>query len=387
MKVLVITNLYPLPWEPNRATFNRQQLEVLGIENDVNVLIPVPWPLWFRNRKLLEARKHKGIAINYSNYLYIPRVLRSTYGITLALSLLSRWRFIKRLNPDILILSWGYPDAVAVSLLNLLLKIPAVVKVHGSDINVHAGFLLRRIQIRWAMARAYSVIAVSQDLGRKVARLGISPEKVRVIYNGVDKSLFRPIDRLSSRKRLKLDGGNDIILYVGNLKLEKGCLDLLEAFHRVAERNNNARLIYIGSGPQLNEIKNKIRDLDLSARVRLVGSIAHKELPDWMSAVDLVVLASHNEGVPNVLLEAMSCGKPVVATRVGGIPEVVPSYCGFLVEVGDQEGLADAMDQALKQNWDSRKIVESTAVYTWESNLEQIKACLKDAVISGERTG
>ena len=108
----------------------------------------------------------------------------------------------------------------------------------------------------------------------------------------------------------------------------------------------------------------------------------HAALPDWFRAADLLCLPSHNEGVPNVVLEAMACGTPVVATQVGGLPEVVPAHAGRLVPLGDRAALADALAQAAAQAWDHAAIAEHARGFNWETNIDRLDAILRQAVRS-----
>jgi len=154
--VLVITNLYPYPWEPNRAVFNRQQFEKLAEISNVKIIVLVPWTSVAGNTARLKKTKKNNVEIDYCTYLYPPKIGRSLYPLFIFLSLLAHYRKIKLFRPDCMLLSWAFPDAVAGTLLAKLLKIPSIIKVHGSDINVHAQIKERRVQIKWAMQYAKS---------------------------------------------------------------------------------------------------------------------------------------------------------------------------------------------------------------------------------------
>jgi glycosyltransferase involved in cell wall biosynthesis len=111
--------------------------------------------------------------------------------------------------------------------------------------------------------------------------------------------------------------------------------------------------------------------------VSLVGKVAHELLPDWFAACDLFCLPSHNEGVPNVVLEAMACGVPVLATRVGGIPEVVPEFAGVLVPVQDGPALAAALSAALARTWDTQRIAAHARSFSWDTNIDRVMDLLQ----------
>lgn len=379
MKVLVLTNLFPTPWDPLRGTFNRQQFERLGRRHALEVLTAVD----FRER--LRAPRGSvevpGLRTDHFVFVYPPRVGRALHAACwLASLLLQRGRRLRAAGYDCILASWGYPDAVAAGWLARLLGIPYVVKVHGSDLNVQATHALRRPQIAASLRGAAAVVAVSRALAGKAVALGADERRVHTLYNGVDGSRFTPGDKAAARARLGLGMDGPLVLYVGNLKQSKGCLDLLEAFAVTQPAQPQARLVYVGEGPCRAPLLARAWELDIEARVRLAGAMPHAVLPDWFRAADLLCLPSHNEGVPNVVLEAMACGTPVVATRVGGIPEVVPNHAGRLVPLGDAAALADALAAALAQEWNHDAIAAHARGFNWEANIDQLDAILQQAV-------
>lgn len=377
MKILILTNLFPLPWEPNRAAFNRQQFESLAQDCEVKVIVVVSFIDFLRNYGQTGRHTRNRIDVEYLCYFYIPGFARFTYATTLFVTLLFKLRQIHKFTPDCALLSWAYPDAVAGSVIARLLKIPTVIKVHGSDINMHAQKKWRAGQILWSMRKAAAVLSVSRDLAEKVERLGVNREKLHVIYNGVDKTKFHPAARSEARQALQITENREIVIFIGNLKPDKGCNDLVEAFSRLALIRNSVDLYYIGSGSSGEFIKAKAASFGLSDRVHMLGSIDHDKLPLWISACNLVALPSHNEGVPNVLLESMACGIPVVATRIGGIPEVVPPEAGILCQPRDIAGLVKALNDGLDRNWNSQAIVGSVSKYSWENNRREVLDLLK----------
>ncbi len=377
------TNLYPLPWEPGRASFNRQQFHFLADNFDISVKVPVAWTqlLAPKAKKQVESVPDDKLSTHYFAYFFIPKIMRWSYGITQFISALSLIPELKGKNkPELILATWAFPDAMAAMLLGKVLKIPVLVKVHGSDINENSLITGVKCQIAWVFKRAAGVICVSQDLADKVKRLGASPETTQLVYNGVDTTKFLPQSQLQCRQQLKLNSDQKIILYVGNLKPAKGCVDLLEAFVQLNKQQAETVLVYVGSGACEQQIKQRALQLQLNEQVLLAGSRPHDSLPMWMNAADVVTLPSHNEGVPNVLLEAMACGKPVVATRVGGIPEIVPDFAGLLVEKQEPESLSDALQQALIQTWDKSRISGHAKQFTWDNNISQITQMIEQAI-------
>jgi glycosyltransferase involved in cell wall biosynthesis len=201
-----------------------------------------------------------------------------------------------------------------------------------------------------------------------------------VIYNGVERARYRPRPRDESRRRLGIETEAPTVVFVGNLKPVKGLEFLLAAFATLREKTTGARLHLIGRGPLEADLRKTVIDAGLDDAVRLEGEQSPAEVARWMSAADLVCLPSVNEGVPNVLLEAMACGTPVVASDVGGIPEIVdPGACGYLVAPGDPRELADALERALGREWDREQIRRRTDRFTWERNAALLLGVLSNA--------
>jgi glycosyltransferase involved in cell wall biosynthesis len=191
------------------------------------------------------------------------------------------------------------------------------------------------------------VVAVSQDLARRVVELGVVPERVRVIYSGVNVGLFHPGSAAQARSRLGLEQGEPVVLFVGNLVPVKGIDVLIDGLARLASECVSFRAYLIGEGPLRGALARRITEQGLESRVRLCGSLSHEQLPDWYRAASVVVLPSRSEGVPNVLLESVACGTPFVASRVGGIPELAHLGNNALVPPGDPAALAGAIRDRL----------------------------------------
>lgn len=378
LKILILTNLFPTPWDPLRGAFNRQQFERLGQHHDIDVLTAVD----FRER-LHGIRGEVSVGnlrTDHFTFFYPPRFGRSLHAMTWLLSLwLQRGRRMRAAGYDCMLVSWAYPDAAAAGWLARRLRIPYVVKVHGSDLNVQASYPLRRRQIRSALRGAGAVVAVSRALAEKAMAIGAAADRVHVIYNGVDSDRFAPGSRSEARTRLGLPSQGLLLLYVGNLKSSKGCLDLLEAFPALLAEQPLARLVYVGAGPCRDALLERAAALGCSDSVSLAGPVAHAALGDWFRAADLLCLPSHNEGVPNVILEAMACGVPVVATRVGGIPEVVPEYAGLLVSPRESASLSTALVEATAREWDSSRIAAHASGFRWDDNVARLSGILQAA--------
>ncbi|HRI17110.1 MAG TPA: glycosyltransferase [Burkholderiaceae bacterium] len=197
-------------------------------------------------------------------------------------------------------------------------------------------------------------------------------DRVKVIYNGVDPARFDRSDRRAARARLGIAADAVVVLFVGNLKPAKGCIELLDAFSRICPSDANLRLVFIGGGDARAVMERRVAASALGDRVRFEGRLEHGRLPDWFAAANVLCLPSHAEGVPNVILEAMASGLPVVATRVGGIPEVVPPFAGLLVPPRDGAALAEALQAVLGRAWDAACIAAHARQFTWENNIDSL---------------
>ena len=380
MRVLAITKIFPNLAEPLSAPFNRQQFAALARRCDLEVAATIPWfpgagllARWSSAGKLARVPRREqiaGISVTHPRTLFVPRLAHGTWGPLYAASIapgMLRYRG----KVDVVLGSWAYPDGFAAVIAAMLLGVPAVVKLHGSDINVMAKLPGPRRQTAWALSRAARVVAVSRALADEVAALGVPREQIAVVMNGVDPELFHVRDRAAARSALGLTGG-PLALYVGNLKPEKGVLDLARAWDKVARELPDARLAIVGGGPMREAL-----EAALPPRATLVGAQPLAQIPTWMAACDVVVLPSHIEGMPNAVLEALACGRRVVASAVGGVPDLITSDAlGALVPPHQPDALAAALTQALRAGYDPAHVAALGAHGGWEASAAALHAVL-----------
>lgn len=237
---------------------------------------------------------------------------------------------------DIIDAHYLYPDGVAAALLSKLLRKPLVITARGTDVNLIPEYRIPRQWILWAVKQASAIITVCQALKDRLVELGVPPQHVIVLRNGVDLNLFTPIDRDRKRKELALT--RHTIISVGHLVRRKGHDLVIQALEHLPETD----LLIVGGGEEEARLKSLVERMGLVQRVRFIGEVPHTELKNYYSAADLLVLASDREGWPNVLLESMACGTPVVATKVWGSPEVVlDRTAGLLVDSRSAQAIAD----------------------------------------------
>jgi glycosyltransferase involved in cell wall biosynthesis len=305
------------------------------------------------------------------------------YPACFGLSLLPELSRLRALEPECLLVTWGYPDAVGAAALNRALGLPLIIKAHGSDLNVHAVHPLHAAQLRWAARSAAAVVCVSEALRQRAITLGVPADKALAIRNGVDLERFKPLPRAEARRATGQAADRRTVLFVGNLLTTKGVRELFAAFERLARGRPELDLVLIGEGPDSAWVREQAASADLADRVRLVGRVPHAELAPWFNAADLTCLPSYNEGLPNVLHEAMACGIPCVATAVGGIPEVVSAVSGELVPVREVDALAAALSRVLDRRWDRDAMVAQAARFSWQRNFEAMAGVIDDAIASG----
>lgn len=388
LKILIITNLFPNNKEPNRGIFIKQEALELSKLCEIQVIAPIPWvpfslrflPQWSTNAQIKDQEIIENITTYHPRWLVIPKILRSLYGLLLFFSLLRTVRKIKRsFNFGIIYGHWIYPDGFACVLLARIFKVPVILHALGCDINQYSKFFLRKIQIAWSLKNADKIISVSNALKEKMCSLGTFEKKIHVIANGVDSCLFKPMAKQECRKLLGLPQNLKIILFIGSLEIVKGAEYLIDAFQKVnSEYGLPVNLVLIGKGPSEKTIREKIAFYKQKSSVTLAGEINHNKIPLWMNAADVFCLPSIREGMPNVILEALSCGKPVVASSVGGIPELVTSSdYGILFPPGDSSILAKSLLTALRRDYDEDKIAKHFSSRTWKTIAEEIYFLLK----------
>jgi len=351
MRILTFTTLYPNAAQPQHGVFVENRLRKLVASGAVEarVLAPVPWFPFASPRfgpyaafaRAPRAEVRHGIAIDHPRYPVIPKL-----GMTLTPGFLyhSAARALRGLIAagerfDLIDAHYFYPDGVAAARLGRAFDLPVAITGRGTDLNLipHENAAARRM-IHNAAMRADGLIVVARALKTRLAALGVPEARIEVLRNGVDLDLFRPRDRARIRADLGLDG--PVLLSVGNLVALKGHELMIEALARLAGHT----LLIAGAGPEEPRLKALGRRLGVPSRLRFLGRIAHEALPEIYSAADLLVLASSREGWPNVLLEAMACGTPVVATRVGGVAEIVAApAAGRVVETRTAEALAEGI--------------------------------------------
>lgn len=353
MRLLIVTSQFPIAGEPNRGRPIYQTVRELSKLADVRVLSPVAsYPRWAKPRSYLfrasdPAHTLPDCDVRYVEYPALPLLTRPFNGWLCARTLHAP---LREFAPDVVLSYWLYPDAFGAMHAARRAGLPLVVGARGSDLRVRDA-VSRRLT-RPVLHAAQRILVVSEDLGRVAARdYDADPARIRAIPNGCDATIFHPRDRDEARSALQLGADAELVVYVGRLVPEKGLRELLDAMTTLAPQRPRLQLALVGEGPMRTELETRIA-ADPALRVHLAGAQGPHEVARWMAASNLVTLPSYSEGHPNVLVEALACARPVVATPVGGIPEVVDADCGLLVAARDPVALAAGLRDALDRPWD-----------------------------------
>ncbi len=349
MRVLLTSHLFPNEVHPISGIFIKEQVKFLRKGCDIKAVVPVPWfqqvggfGRWSLFSRVPSKRRVDGIDVLHPRYLRFPRmILISSVWISYLLALL---RSGKGSDFDIVHAHVVYPDGFAGVVFSKIVHRPVVVTAHGSDVNIYSEKRILRKLIVWALRRSDTVIAVSRGLRDKLVSLGIPSDKIRVIHNGVDLNLFRPMDRDFATAKMGLSKGKKRIIYIGRLDRLKGIGVLIEAMATIASQRKDLELLLVGAkGGDEAEYAAMADRLGLKERVTFVNEVPISEVPLWLAASDVSVLPSFSEGFPLSIVEALACGRPVVSTRCGGPEEIIDGHTGILVRPGDPLALADAI--------------------------------------------
>lgn len=373
IKLLTFSSLYPSSVRPSHGIFVETRLRYLLASGAVQsvALAPVPW-FPFQGERFGDYAKfartpreesRNGIRVLHPRYPLIPRFGMTTAPALLAAAALPTARRLIRegYDFDVIDAHYFYPDGVAAAILAKRLNKPFTVTARGTDINVLPHYALPRAMIRWAAAQTAVNIAVSQALKNAMLKLGIDSGRIIVLRNGVDLDRFRPVDRATRRRELGLD--TFTLLSVGNLIPGKGHHLSIQALTLMPD----VRLLIAGVGPKRRAYEQLAQELGVAGRVVFLGDIPQVELKNYYGAADVLVLASEREGWPNVLLESMACGTPVIATKVSGIPEIVTApEAGVLMDERTPLGVVRGVER-LREHYPEHAATRAYAEqFSWD---------------------
>ncbi len=385
LRIGVITPMLPVEHDRTRGRYIHETARALSSLAEVRVFfqeLATPNVRLLKSRSYLDARGAStllahDIDVETLRYPALPGVSRALNGYTSSVVLAPR---VRRFNPDVLLAYWLYPDGFAAIRVARALGIPVVVGALGSD--VHRPTRLNRWFAKRVVRSADALLTVSEDMRRAMIRdFGADAGKVHAVVNGINAAVFHPRDRAACRARLGLPSASRIILYVGRFVRAKGLCELVDAFGALAASDPTLRLALVGDGVMRDELRSMLQSKGLLEKCLLPGGLEPDEVAEWMGAADLLCLPSWSEGYPNVVVEAVASGLPVVATDVGGTSEIINTNNGELVAPQDIQSLTKGLRETLARKWDATSVARSVK-RSWDEvareTLAVCEACSSD---------
>jgi teichuronic acid biosynthesis glycosyltransferase TuaC len=375
LKIAVVTRYFPSSAEPWQGRSAYQTLRVLARKADVRVFFPnATYPALLKPRsriydKLDASYSPPDVNVGYYDYPALPLVSRPFNGRLAARVLLPH---VRDFAPDLIFSIFLYPDGYAALQIGKALSVPVVAMGIGSDINSIAD-RISALHTRTVLREVDFLVTVSDDLRKKAVLMGARPEKSRAIINGCDLSVFHVTDRDEARRKLHIDARSEMVVYIGRMDMKKGLRELVAAAASMREQRPDLHAYLVGEGPDRPLIEAAIQANNATGYIDVLPGCAPNDVAVWIAAANLVTLPSYMEGCPNVVLEALACGRPVVATNVGGIPEIMSDACGRLVPPRDVPALAQALAWVLDASWDPQAISAH-----WSRSWNTVAAELRD---------
>lgn len=358
MRVLEACQEFPNRYYPQLGTFIKQSIDSIASQGiDVTVISPKPFVLplsafpyhnFFKLPRIEHTEKYD---LHYPRYIYaVPK--KYFYPITgMSYSHFVFEYATKNIKPepDLIHAHFSYPDGYGMMKLAKKWRVPLVISALGTiERKVAYEGTYTSKQIIEAMNFADKILSVSEDLKLHIVNLGINEEKVHVVPNGVDTKKFKPAGKAHARNLLNLPQDKNIVLFVGALRKIKGVDYLIEAAENFVDSNTHLFMVGRDDGLRKN-LEKRAHELKIADYIKFTGPVNHDDIPLWISASDILVLPSLSEGRPNVVLEALACEVPVVATNVGGIPELmVDGETGYLVPAKSPRELSRKINKLLE---------------------------------------
>lgn len=370
---------------PQHGLFIKARVAALAKTNEVRVVAPVPYfppegslpaawnvnPKWVLFSQIPAEEEIDGIKVYHPRYLVTPKIGRALYGLLMYFSL---YGFVKNLRRsfdfDLIDAHFLYPDGFAAVKIARALEKKIILNGRGTDINWYPKFRLIRRWLRDAAEQADAVTVVSETLLDEMKKWKIGQNKTVVIPNGVDTSTFCFRSHEEAKRALNLPPERHMLLSVGHLLETKGFHLLIEALRHI--RRQDIDLVIIGKGEYRDQLEQLATQYQVKDRVRMLEEIPQQQLAVWYAAADMFCLTSLREGRPNVVLEAMACGAPVISMNKWGLARLVDLDKGILLDSHEPSGIASAIEEVLHRHWDRQAISAAMRAHTWEKAAEKI---------------
>lgn len=383
--LVVFSTLFPSAARPGAGLFIRERMFRVARHRPLIVVSPQPW---FPGQSLIRRLRpgyrpqapaleiQQGIRVYHPRFLSMPGMLRQLDGWSMALGSFLLLKRLKAEGVRLIDAHFTYPDGEAATHLGRWLGLPVTITLRGTEVP-HSKNPALRPRLGSALKSAARVFTVSDSLRRLALELGAAAGKTEVVGNGVDIARFHPVDRAIARKQYGLPQDAKVLVSVGALVVRKGMHRVIECLPALLERYPDLHYAIVGGaspeGDSRVELAAQVARLGLAERVHFLGTLPPDELKWALSASDVFVLATGNEGWANVFLEAMACGLPVVTTDVGGNAEVVcRNELGSIVPFGEAAALQQALDAALGKDWDRTAIIGYAQANQWDTRVAQL---------------
>jgi teichuronic acid biosynthesis glycosyltransferase TuaC len=388
MRILAFSSCFPSARDPVRGVFVLRRLCALARLADLEVVHPVGWFPGYQPHVLRTdspRERIEGLTVYRQRFFYFPRFLKRFDGRFYARGI-KRWvrAYCETNRLDLLDAHFEWPDGVGVSYLARELGLPYTVTLRGT-INPRYQVACFRGRLSDALRHAAAVISVSKAMAEIAVELGADSSRVHVIPNGVDADRFNIVPQAEARRRLGLPRDVRLLVSVASLNHEKGHEDVIEALTRLPLQ---VRLAIIGSsvdgGAYMLKLKRLAAACGLSERLIFAGQQSPETVANYFNAADVSVLASHREGCPNVVLESLACGTPIVATAVGAVPDLVEQgKNGLIVPIKNPKALSEALAASLATSWSREVLRQSVASRSWDKVAAEVMSVFK-SVLAGE---
>ena len=355
MRSLEVSQDFPDEFYPHRGIFIKQSVDSIhraGVK--VTMVSPRAFAIPIRGfpNHLFAKVPHYEVReypIHHPRYLYpVPKRFMYRFAGPFYSFFVGNYVLKNIEKTDIIHAHFPYPDGYGMLKVKEKWRIPLVVHERGGYIFAtgKAYPQIKRMHMD-TLRKADRIVAVSEDTRAEYIKLGIPADKIEVVPNGVNLQTFRPVDRAVARRRLGLPLDRPIVLFAGYLRQRKGIQFLIEAMPDIVRRFN-ALFVLLGEGELRQEIQRKVEEYGLEKDVMLMGTVPHGMMPLYESAMDVLVLPSLAEGRPNVVIEAMACERPVVATAVSGIPELIQhKKTGILIPPSNVDAIKEGLSVIL----------------------------------------
>lgn len=379
MRIALVTPMLPVPHDQTRGRYIHETARSLGRLATVKTFFQImqyPRVPGLRPRSFLYGSVGPdytldGCDVETFTFPGIPVLSRGYNGHIASLALTPR---VRRFRPDLVLAYWVYPDGYAALRTAQALGVPCVVGALGSDIHVRSG--INDKMTRRTIAGIDALLTVSEAMRQYAIReFAADPARVHTIINGFNTAVFRPLDQPALRAKWGVRPDEKLIVYVGRFVEAKGMRELITAFQQLAQDDPRVTLALVGDGVMKEELMTLVRSTGLTGRVHLPGGLPPEQVAEWINAADVLTLPSWSEGYPNVVVEGVACGRPVVATDVGGTREILHERNGILIPPKNAVALTGALREALHRDWD-RAGIAAAMKRTWDDvAVETLSVC------------